>query len=132
MKQYKVTLFVLGLPMTSGNTRVEYIEAETQDEAEQMAHDWYASDGWGVYGSKEVRDELTDEQKKQAVRHASSLLSNIVPDSQERGEIMAEIEDDIISDIEDCAGWQELDEDEWCEGDVEIALARVIYDKICG
>jgi len=47
---YKVKLFILGLPVTAGK-REEVIEADTQEQAEQKAHDWYISDGWGVLGS---------------------------------------------------------------------------------
>lgn len=54
MKTYEVTLFILGLPYKEINTRVVTIDAESQDEAEQKAHDWYVADGWGVYDSKEV------------------------------------------------------------------------------
>lgn len=54
MKKYEVTLFILGLPYHESRTRKEIIEASTQEEAEQKAHDWYAPDGWGVYDSKEV------------------------------------------------------------------------------
>ena len=31
-------------------------QAWIEDEAEQLAHDWYIADGWGVYDSKEVTD----------------------------------------------------------------------------
>ena len=55
MKRYEVTLFIMGLPlMNMNNTRVVEIEANSQEEAEQKAHDWYISDGWGVYDSKEI------------------------------------------------------------------------------
>ena len=47
---YKVTLFILGLPESAG-TREEIIEADSQTQAEQKAHDWYVSDGWGVLKS---------------------------------------------------------------------------------
>lgn len=47
---YKVTLFILGLPVSAG-TREEIIEADSQTQAEQKAHDWYVSDGWGVLKS---------------------------------------------------------------------------------
>jgi hypothetical protein len=47
---YKVKLFVLGLPVMMG-TRTEVIEADTQEQAEQRADDWYVSDGWGVLDS---------------------------------------------------------------------------------
>jgi hypothetical protein len=56
MKKYEVTLFILGLPYCEYNTRTVEIEANSQDEAEQKAHDWYVSDGWGVYDSKEITD----------------------------------------------------------------------------
>lgn len=56
MKKYEVTLFILGLPFSKNTCRVEEIEAESQDEAEKKAHDWYVPDGWGVYDSKEVKD----------------------------------------------------------------------------
>ena len=132
MKTYKVTLFIMGLPYSKANTRVEYIDAETQEEAELLAHNWYIADGWGVYDSVEERDSLTEQQKQHAREYADSLLSNIISDSVDRGDVMMEIGEDILNDIEDCASWQELGEDEWCPGDVEIALARVLHDKICG
>lgn len=56
MKKYEVTLFILGLPYSEYNTRTVEIEANSQDEAEQKAHDWYVADGWGVYDSKEITD----------------------------------------------------------------------------
>lgn len=54
MKKYEVTLFIMGLPYSEHNTRVVEVEANSQDEAEQKAHDWYIADGWGVYSSKEI------------------------------------------------------------------------------
>ena len=56
MKQYEVKLFIIGLNMKPENMRTEIIEAHSQDEAEELAHDWYAPWGWGVYDSKEVTD----------------------------------------------------------------------------
>lgn len=56
MKKYEVRLFILGINMKPENMRTEIIEAHSQDEAEQIAHDWYISDGWGVYDSKEITD----------------------------------------------------------------------------
>lgn len=57
MKKYEVTLFILGQPFRPHNLRVEEIEANSQEEAEQKAHDWYIADGWGVYDSKEITNE---------------------------------------------------------------------------
>lgn len=55
-KIYEVKLFVLGLSIKPENMRTVTIEANSQDEAEQLAHDWYVSDGWGVYDSEEITD----------------------------------------------------------------------------
>ena len=54
MKKYEVTLFILGLPLALQNFRYEEVEANSQEEAEQMAHDRYYTNGWGVYDSKEI------------------------------------------------------------------------------
>lgn len=54
MKEYEVRLFVLGIYTKPEDMRIVTITANSQDEAEQLAHDWYISDGWGVYDSKEV------------------------------------------------------------------------------
>ena len=78
------------------------------------------------------REHLTDEQELRAIDYASSLLSNIITDTYDREEVMDAIGGDIIADIEECAEWQSLDEDEWCEADVEYALGRVLKNKICG
>ena len=56
VKFVEVRLFILGINMKPENMRTEIIEAHSQDEAEQIAHDWYISDGWGVYDSKEITD----------------------------------------------------------------------------
>lgn len=56
MKKYEVTLFVLGLPYSPSRTRKVTVEADSQEEAEEKAHDWYIADGWGVYDSKEVEE----------------------------------------------------------------------------
>ena len=55
MKSYDVKLFILGLPLRKEDLRIVTIEADSQEEAEQKAHDWYVSDGWGVYDSEESR-----------------------------------------------------------------------------
>lgn len=56
MKRYNVTLFVLGLPEALQDFRDVEIQANSQEEAEQIAHDKYVSDGWGVYDSEEIKE----------------------------------------------------------------------------
>ena len=58
MKTYDVELFILGLPPSPHLNRHELIEANSQDEAEQIAHNKWVSDGWGVLNSKEVEEEM--------------------------------------------------------------------------
>ena len=130
MKTYEVTLFIMGVNAPSLNETV-YIDANNQDEAEQKARDWYFPDGYGVLSSKEYYSGLTDEQKERAREYMASILSNIISDSFDREDIISAIEDDVYEDIETCADWQNLEEDEWCPGDVEIAVARILKEKIC-
>jgi hypothetical protein len=54
MKKYNVRLFILGLPEALQDFRDVEIEANSQEEAEQIAHDKYVSDGYGVYDSEEL------------------------------------------------------------------------------
>lgn len=56
MKKYEVILFVMGLPYSESRTKTVEVYANSQDEAEQLAHNWYVADGWGVYDSKEITD----------------------------------------------------------------------------
>ena len=89
MKTFEVTLFVLGLPYNENNTRVVTIEANSQDEAEQKAHDWYVSDGWGVYNSKEIAEEEQIIIKVMADKgHVAQVLRNLadIVDSAEKEE----------------------------------------------
>ena len=132
MKTYEVTLFIMGLEPGPNTTETVWIDAETREEAEQEAHDAYFPKGYGVLSSKECRDGLTEEQEKEARQYISSLLSNIITDAWDREEIISAIEEDVYSDISQCADWQSLNKDEWCPGDVEIALARILKERICG
>lgn len=132
MKTYEVKLFILGLPYSEHNVRYVYIDADTQDEAEQIAHDKYVSDRWGVYSSKEVREGLTDTQKEETIKRMDYLLGLIITDAIDRSSVIESLQEDVFSDIEQCADWQSLDEDEWCEGDVDIAVARILKERIVG
>ena len=133
MKTFLVTLFQYGVGFNA-NTNIEiYIDAETQDEAEQIAHDDWIDKGYGVWDSREWRWNISPEQEKQARKYADRLLMDIFPDNVEREEVLSSIEEDLYMDIEECSGWRDFeDENEWCEGDVEIALARVLKQRICG
>ncbi len=66
-----------------------------------------------------------------AVRdEVSILLYNIFPDDAERHEIRDLILDDVVLDIEETADWSGYEDDEYCLGDIQIALARVIKNAV--
>ena len=77
MKTFAVTLFVLGLPYNESRTRVVEVEANTQDEAEKKAHDWYVADGWGVYDSEEIADKPSPRDVKDQFGNVLNVGDNI-------------------------------------------------------
>lgn len=74
--------------------------------------------------------KLTKEQIKGVRSYLVELLMPIFGDMRDREEIISLIFNDIVYDIEVTADWSELAEDEVHTGDVEIALARVLYEAV--
>ena len=71
------------------------------------------------------------EMQLDAVRdEVSILLYNIFPDDAERHEIRDLILDDVVLDIEETADWSGCEDDEYCLGDIQIALARVLKKAV--
>ena len=105
MREYEVKLFILGLPITANNTRTEIIKANSQDEAEEKAHDWYVSDGWGVYGSRPVL------HKGDLVKWNDPAISDY--DEEDREQVKNRIFE-IVSDVT----WE-------CEEDEIVTIAEV-------
>jgi hypothetical protein len=71
------------------------------------------------------------EMQLDAVRDVVSiLLQSIFPDDTERHEIRDFILDDVVQDIEETADWSNFEDDEYCLGDIQIALARVIKSAV--
>ena len=66
-----------------------------------------------------------------AVRDEVSIfLSDIFSDYQERHEVVDLILDDVVADIDETADWSDYSEDEYCLGDIQIALARVLISAV--
>ena len=66
-----------------------------------------------------------------AVRDEVSIfLGDIFPDSHDRHEVVDLIIDDVVADIEETADWSDYCEDEYCLGDIRIALARVLKSAV--
>ncbi len=74
--------------------------------------------------------KLTEMQLDAVRDEVSILLYNIFPDDAERHEIRDLILDDVVLDIEETADWSGYEDDEYCLGDIQIALARVIKNAV--
>ena len=72
---------------------------------------------------------LTEEQKRAVHNFVYERMANLTSTYTE--EVTNAVIEDIISDIEECADWSSLEEDEYCEDDIVIALDRVIYNRLC-
>lgn len=73
---------------------------------------------------------MTTEQKKIVKDIVNAKLQSIITDSMDRNGFVDNIIDNIIEDIEETADWSEMDYDEVCVGDVDIALARVLINLV--
>lgn len=74
--------------------------------------------------------KLTEMQLDAVRDEVSILLYNIFPDDAERHEIRDLILDDVVLDIEETADWSGYEDDEYCLGDIQIALARVLKKAV--
>ena len=70
--------------------------------------------------------KLTEMQLDGVRDEVGILLQDIFPDDAERHEIRDLILDDVVLDIEETADWSGYEDDEYCLGDIQIALKRVI------
>ncbi len=69
--------------------------------------------------------KLTEMQLDAVRDEVSILLQDIFLDDAERHEIRDLILDDVVLDIEETADWSGYEDDEYCLGDIQIALKRV-------
>ena len=75
--------------------------------------------------------KLTEKQMLGIRDHLFSLLEGIFSDAHDRTEVVEEILPGVCSDVESTADWSDYEDDEYNIGDIEIAAARVIKNKIC-
>lgn len=73
---------------------------------------------------------LTDLQLDAVWDEVNISLQNIFQDNRERVEVVILIVGDVIADIEETADWSNFEDDEYCLGDIQIALARVIKNAV--
>ena len=73
---------------------------------------------------------MTNTQKKIVKDIVNAKMQSIITDSVDRNGFVDAIIIDIIVDIEETADWSEMDDDEVCVGDIDIALARVLINLV--
>ena len=73
---------------------------------------------------------MTQEQKDGVRDELVYLLGDIFEDPQTREEVIDFILDDVVADIEETADWSDYEDDEYNIGDIQIALARVLYSAV--
>ena len=73
---------------------------------------------------------MTQEQKDGVRDELVYLLGDIFEDPQTREEVIDFILDDVVADIEETADWSDYEDDEYNVGDIQIALARVLYSAV--
>lgn len=75
---------------------------------------------------------LTEAQKIVIGFLVREKLSAIFNDLQEMTKIYHLIFDEVVSDIEDTADWSNIEANAVVNSDVDIAVARVLYQKLIG
>lgn len=73
---------------------------------------------------------MTDAQEKIVKDIVNAKMQSIITDSVDRNGFVDSIIDSIIDDINETADWSEMDGDEVCVGDIDIALARVLINLV--
>ena len=73
---------------------------------------------------------MTDTQEKIVKDIVNAKMQSIITDSSDRNGFVYSIIDSIIEDIDETADWSEMDDDEVCVGDIDIALARVLINLV--
>ena len=73
--------------------------------------------------------QLTELQLDAVRDEVSILLQNIFP-YDARHEIRDLVLDDVVLDIEETADWSGYEDDEYCLGDIRIALARMLKKAV--
>lgn len=131
MPTYKVTMFILGCDPKL-TKEVDYADAANEEGAEEDVL-WHR-DGYGVISTTQMDLDYPDFTKPQVdgiENRVHEVLSAIIPDAADRGNAVDAILSDVINDIEETADWSDLDDDECNLNDIDIAIARVVKEKLC-
>ena len=131
MPTYKVTMFILGCDPKL-TKEVDYADAANEEGAEEDVL-WHR-DGYGVISTTQMDLDYPSFTKPQVdgiENRVHEILGAVITDAFDRDNAVDAILSDVISDIEETADWSDLDDDECNIGDIDIAVARVVKEKLC-
>lgn len=131
MPTYKVRMFILGCDPKL-TEEVEYVDAVNEETAEEDAL-WHR-DGYGIISTTQMDLDYPSFTKPQVdgiENRVHEILGRVITDATDRDNAVDAILSDVISDIEETADWSDLDDDECNIGDIDIAIARVVKEKLC-
>lgn len=131
MPAYKVRMFVLGCDPKL-TEEVEYVDATDEKAAEEDAL-WHR-DGYGIISTTQMDLDYPSFTKAQVdgiEDRVHEVLSAVIPDVVDRDLAVDAILSDVINDIEETADWSGLDDDECNLNDIDIAIARIVQEKLC-
>ena len=131
MPTYKVTMFILGCDPKL-TKEVDYADAANEESAEEDVL-WHR-DGYGVISTTQMDLDYPDFTKPQVdgiEDRVHEILGAVITDATDRDNAVDAILSDVINDIEETADWSDLDDDECNLNDIDIAIARVVKEKLC-
>ena len=131
MPTYKVRMFILGCDPKL-TKEVDYADAINEEKAEEDAL-WHR-EGYGIISTTQMDLDYPSFTKPQVdgiEDRVHKVLSAIIPDATDRDNAVDAILSDVINDIEETADWSDLDDDECNIGDIDIAIARIVKEKLC-
>lgn len=131
MPTYKVTMFILGCDPKL-TKEVDYADAANEEGAEEDVL-WHR-DGYGVISTTQMDLDYPSFTKPQVdgiEDRVHEILGAVITDATDRDNAVDAILSDVINDIEETADWSDLDDDECNLNDIDIAIARVVKEKLC-
>ena len=131
MPTYKVTMFILGCDPKL-TKEVDYADAANEESAEEDVL-WHR-DGYGIISTTQMDLDYPDFTKPQVdgiENRVHEILGAVITDATDRDNAVDAILSDVINDIEETADWSDLDDDECNLNDIDIAIARVVKEKLC-
>ena len=124
-------MFILGCDPKL-TKEVDYADAANEEDAEEDVL-WHR-DGYGIISTTQMDLDYPSFTKPQVdgiENRVHEILGAVITDAFDRDNAVDAILSDVINDIEETADWSDLDDDECNLNDIDIAIARVVKEKLC-